>query len=92
MTASGSTSSGPRSGRSQQKADVAANAWSELNDALKVWMLRSGETDPVQVAKIKGLNLELKDALSTHQWHSMEASRHAADLQLYLKMKELGLK
>lgn len=77
---------------SQEKADAAGNQWTELNEAVKDWLKRSRISDPVQVAKIKGLNLELKDALSTHAWHAMEASRHIADLQLFLKMKELGLK
>lgn len=76
---------------SQQKADRAANEWTIQNDAFNSWLDRTAVTDPVQRAARKGDNLALKDALATHDWHSKEASRHLLDLQVFLKMKEMGL-
>lgn len=76
---------------SQQKADRAARDWSSLNDAVNRWLRDHYIDDPVQVTKIKGENLGLKDALSSHRWHSDEAQRHIDDVNLFLRMKELGV-
>lgn len=77
--------------KSQQMADQANKTWNELNGAINRWLDESGEVDIVQRAKIKGASLPLKDALAVGAWHSNEAMRHIADLQLFLKMKELGV-
>jgi hypothetical protein len=42
-------------------------------------------------AKDKEASLPLKDALSVGNWHSRNAERHIHDLNLFLKMKEMGL-
>lgn len=75
---------------SQGKADSASNSWNELNDAVNVYLDQSGIMDPVQRAEIKGKNLGLKDALATHKWHAEEAQRHIDDVNLFLRLKEMG--
>lgn len=75
---------------SQAKADAASNSWSELNDAMNSYLDRSEIMDPVQRAKIKGENLGLKDGLATHRWHAEEAQRHIDDVNLFLRLKEMG--
>lgn len=77
--------------KAQQKADEANNNWSQVNDGINEWLTGMQITDPVQRAKIKGESLELKDALSTGSWHARNAERHIHDLQLYLKLIEMGL-
>lgn len=77
--------------KAQQKADQSNNDWASLNDSLNEYLTGMQITDPVQRAKIKGENLGLKDALSTGGWHARNAERHIHDLQLFLKMKEMGL-
>lgn len=77
--------------RSQMLADKANNEWTEINTAINRWMDESGIIDIVQRTKVKGASLPLKDALAVGTWHSAEASRHIADLQLFLKLKELGV-
>ena len=76
---------------SQKKADKANREWNELNDAFKVWLRDSGETDPVQINHIKSRNLGLADALAVGKWHSAEAQRHIDDLMLFLRLKELEI-
>jgi hypothetical protein len=77
--------------RSQFKADQAGSKWVKINNELNDYLDSKGIVDPVQVAKIKGESLALKDALSTHAWHKDEAVRHIADLDLFLNMKDRGL-
>jgi hypothetical protein len=76
---------------SQQKADAANNDWQRMNSALNRWLDESGITDPVQRTKHKELNLALKEALSMGNWHSRNAERHIHDVQLFLKIRELGV-
>lgn len=77
--------------RSQRKADLAGNEWTELNQAVNEYLDRKGIEDVVQRAKIKGENLALKDALAVGNWHSAEASRHILDLNLFLRLRELEI-
>jgi hypothetical protein len=76
---------------SQRKADEAGNDWTRLNDELNTYLDRSSVTDLVQRARIKSESIRLQDALGTHAWHRDEAQRHIADLDLFLRMKELGV-
>lgn len=76
---------------SQQKADRSSREWSRLNEAMNEYLDQSGITDIVQRDKVKGQNLSMKGALATHAWHAAEAQRHIDDVNLFLRMKELGV-
>lgn len=76
---------------SQQKADRSSREWNQLNDEMNDYLRRSGITDMVQKDKIKGQNLLMKGALATHAWHAGESQRHIDDVNLFLRMKELGV-
>lgn len=85
---------------SQRKADAANNEWNSLNDSINDKHRREDErraeradfpmTDLMK-AQAKSASLPLQDALATGNWHSRNAERHIQDVQLFLKMKELGL-
>lgn len=76
--------------KSQMAADKASNEWQDMNASFNDWCLRMEISDPVQIAKVKGENLSLKDALATWDWHSREATRHAQDIQAFKSMKDMG--
>lgn len=77
--------------RSQQKADNAAREWDDLNNRMNDYLNRQSIMDIVQRDKIKGENLTMKGHLATHAWHANEAQRHIDDVNLFLRMKELGV-
>jgi hypothetical protein len=77
--------------KSQQEADRASSTWNQLNEELNDYLDRKGEMDIVQRAKIKGQNLPLADALARGNWHSRNAERHIHDVNLFLKLKGMGL-
>lgn len=76
---------------SQQKADSSSRSWNRLNEAMNEYLDRGGITDIVQRDKVKGQNLSMKGAMATHAWHAGEAQRHIDDVNLFLRMKELGV-
>lgn len=86
--------------RSQQLADAASATWNEINESIKVKHRRENErreesgffpkTD-LMIAQEKSASLPLKDALATHAWHANEAQRHIDDVNLFLRMKEMGI-
>jgi hypothetical protein len=75
----------------QRLADVASNKWKRVNDEINDYLDRKGEFDIVQRAKVKSESLALKDALATGNWHSRNAERHIHDVDLFLKLKGVGL-
>jgi hypothetical protein len=75
----------------QQRADKAGNRWNKLNDEINDYLNRECITDLVQRDKIKSESLPLKDALEEGKWHSAEAQRHIADVQLFLRLRELEI-
>jgi len=75
----------------QARADEAGNRWRRLNSELNEYLDRQGINDIVQRDKIKSTSLSLRDAMDTGKWHSGEAMRHIADVQLFLQMKSLGV-
>ena len=75
----------------QQKADKAVNDWRKLSDEVNDWMDRTGLTDPLQRAKVKGENLTLNDLFALGQWYGKEAQRHIDDVNLFLHLKQVGL-
>lgn len=75
----------------QKEADAANAKWKRLNDEITEYLDAKGITDVVQVADIKNQSLALNDALGTGNWHSRNAERHIADVQLFLKLHETGL-
>lgn len=75
----------------QKAADKANNEWAVINDGINDYLDRSGITDIVQRANIKGNSIPLGDALGTGSWHARNAERHLMDLQVFLKMRELGV-
>lgn len=77
--------------KSQQTADQSSNNWNRVNGEINRYLDDSGITEVVQRAKIKSESLALKDALETGKWHANEAQRHIDDVQLFLRMKELGV-
>lgn len=76
---------------SQQRADRSSREWNRLNEGVNEYLDKSGVTDVVQRDKIKGQNLTMKGALATHAWHAAESQRHIEDVNLFLRMKELGV-
>jgi hypothetical protein len=86
--------------QAQRMADKANNDWKTINAAINDKHVREdmrraeqGQfplTDLMK-AQAKEASLPLKDALSTGSWHSRNAERHIADVNLFLKMKEMGL-
>lgn len=84
----------------QQKADAANATWKRINDEINDKHRREDErrsqrgdfplTDLMK-AQAKEASLPLKDALSTGAWHSRNAERHIHDVNLFLKIKELGV-
>lgn len=76
---------------SQRKADKADREWNRMNEAFNDWLDAQSIADPLQRATRKSENLALKDALAVGNWHARNAERHIHDLQLFLKMKEMGL-
>jgi hypothetical protein len=76
---------------SSQLADEANKRWKRINAEINKYMDDSGVTDIVQRNKIKSESLPLKDALAVGKWHSENAQRHIDDVQLFIKMKEVGL-
>jgi hypothetical protein len=85
---------------SQRRADAANNTWNRINDEINDKHARESQrridrgdfpmTDLMKV-QAKSASLPLRDALDTGNWHSRNAERHIHDLDLFLKMKELGL-
>lgn len=75
----------------QMLADTANIDWKRINAELNAYLDSSGETDIVQRDKIKGASLALKEALAVGDWHSRNAERHIADVQLFLKLHEMGI-
>lgn len=74
-----------------QKADRAAAKWRKVSAEINDYLDRTGITDVVQRARIRKESLALKDAVDDVQWFRAEANAHSHDLNLYLKLKEMGL-
>lgn len=72
-------------------ADQCNNKWRKLSDEVNDYMDRKGLTDPVQRVKVKGENLELADLFANGKWWRQEAQAHTDDLNLFLRLKEMGL-
>lgn len=77
--------------KSQQIADSSSREWNQLSDAINRYMDESGIVDIVQRARVKGESLPLAEAFERGKWHAAEAQRHIDDLQLFLRLKEMGL-
>lgn len=77
--------------KAQRLADAANNDWQRINGEINRYLDDSGITDVIQRAKIKGESLALRDAFAIGNWHARNAERHIHDLQLFLKLKEMGL-
>jgi hypothetical protein len=75
----------------QALADAASNTWDRLNDELNTYLDAHRITDVVQRDRIKGESLEFNGALASHGWNAREAQRHIDDVQLFLRLKEMGL-
>jgi hypothetical protein len=84
----------------QAKADQANNKWKEINAAINekhamedVLRRKRGDFEKTDLMKSqeKDASLPLKDALSTGNWHARNAERHIHDLNLFLRLKELGV-
>lgn len=86
--------------KSQQLADEANNRWKRLNAEINAKHDREdfrrterGEaplTDLMK-AQAKETSLPLRDALNMGNWHSRNAERHIHDVNLFLRLKELGI-
>lgn len=86
---------------SQRKADAANATWNRINDEINDKHARESQrridrgdfplTDLMK-AQAKKASLPLQDALDTGNWHSRNAERHIHDLDLFLKLKELGIR
>lgn len=76
---------------SQQAADKAGNEWNKLNRSIDKFLDDSNIHDVVQRSHRKKESLALQDAYDAGKWHSAESMRHIADVDLFLKMRELGV-
>lgn len=75
----------------QHKADQAVAKWRRLSDEINSYLDRSGVQDVVQRAKIRNENLALTDAFGASTWFRKEAEVHIADLDMFLKLKKMGV-
>lgn len=75
--------------RAQTKADAASAAWTKQNDALNVWLAQMNITDPNQIDKTKGPNLELKGQMATWDFHRRDADRYATEILAFEAMKRM---
>lgn len=84
----------------QAQADAANNNWKEINAAINekhamedVQRRKRNDFPKTDLMKSqeKDASLPLKDALSTGNWHARNAERHIHDLNLFLRLKELGV-
>jgi hypothetical protein len=64
------------------KAAKASAKWNEMNDALTEFFEGSGITDPVDIARRKGNNLELQEHFGMYQFWAGEAQRLALAIQV----------
>lgn len=76
---------------SQIAADKANNEWKAMNESVNEWLDTMAVTDPLQRAQRKSTNLALSESLSTGNWHARNAERHIHDVNLFLRMRELGV-
>lgn len=76
---------------SQQAADKCNNDWQRINAEIIDYLDRSHVTDWLERIRIKSQSLSLDDALTSGRWHAQNAQRHIDDVQLFLRLKELGL-
>lgn len=60
-----------------------------MNKAFKAWCREMGHTDPADIARVKSENLELKDHMSSWDWHTREANRHMQDIITFKAMKDM---
>jgi hypothetical protein len=74
-----------------QKADQASAAYRRISDEINDYMDRGGTTDIVARARIRGESIPLADANGDGQWFRAEAQAHTDDLNLFIKLKEVGL-
>jgi hypothetical protein len=86
--------------RAQILADEANNRWKRINAAINEKhstesARREARGDfaksDLMKAQEKEASLPLKDALSMGNWHSRNAERHIHDVNLFLKLKEIGI-
>ena len=84
----------------QQKADKANRDWERINASImstvhftNIRRAKSGREpmSDLMIAETLSASLPLQDALSTGDWHSRNAERHIADVNLFLRLKELGI-
>jgi hypothetical protein len=75
--------------KAQQLADQANNDWKRVSAEINSYLDRSEIRDPVQRMRIRNESLALKDALDVGNWHSRNAERHIADVQLFLRLREM---
>jgi hypothetical protein len=76
---------------SQQQADEASNRWEQLAAEVDDYMDRSGLADPLARARVREENLALAEFFAAGRWFGQVAQRHIDDMDLFLRMKELGL-
>lgn len=75
----------------QQKADNAFAKSRRINDELNDYLDRNGVRDIVQRANIRQQSIPLLEAAEDLWAFRREAQAHMEDLNLYLKLKEVGL-
>lgn len=77
--------------RSATKADAADAKWNRISQEINDKLDREGVTDIIARTRAKNASIPLKDQLDIGKWHSGNAQRHIDDIQLFLRLKELGL-
>lgn len=73
------------------KADAAVNKWRRISDEVNDYLDSKGVTDVYERSRYRLDSLALRDALEVSTWHRNEANAHIADVNLFLRLKELGL-
>lgn len=74
-----------------QRADQEVNKWDRISGEINIYLDSHQITDSLQRARIRGESMALSDAFAAGNWFRSVAQAHMADVNLYLKMKEMGL-
>lgn len=75
--------------QAQQDADRAYNNWTRILAEINDYLDRSNIREPLGRVRVLSESLALRDAVEAVDWRQRHAQRHIADLNLFLKMKEL---
>jgi predicted 2-oxoglutarate/Fe(II)-dependent dioxygenase YbiX len=77
--------------KAQALADASNSKWKSVNAEINAYLDAHNILDVVERDRTKRESLALKEALSAGRWHADNAVRHIHDVNLFLRMRELGV-